>query len=732
MNNHKITLSIEGMSCASCVNHVETALKKVNGVKTASVNLATEKATVTSDAGIEAKVLIEAVEKAGYEAKEYIAESQQHDGHTHLEDPKNNPRWKVLGSAVLTLPLVAPMVGELFSIHLMPPIFLQIACATLVQFYFGFRFYRSSLRALKAKSANMDLLVTLGTSSAFGLSLYQVFVKNEIMSTYFESAAVVITLVLLGKWLEARAKVQTTAAIRALQSLRPERARVLRRGFEIDLALSKVEVGDIVIVRPGERIPVDGEILQGSSFIDESLITGESVPLSKQKGDRVIGGSINGDGLIQIETKVIGAQSVLSRIVELVENAQAAKAPIQRLVDKVSAIFVPVVFGISVITILAWGFLSGNWEHALVNGIAVMVIACPCALGLATPTAIMVGTGIAAKNGILIKDAEALERAHEITAIAFDKTGTLTEGKPQVTNLFSVGITEKELLTIAASLQNGSTHPLAHAVLTKATEAKITVAHTENLRAIPGRGVQGEMNQVSYFLGNQALMSELSLSQSDLKTKATQLENEGKTVSWIASQNNQGATLLGLIAFSDEPKVHAFETITELKKLKIKSLMLTGDNQGSAAKIAEKLKIDQFFSNILPGEKAALIQKLKEQYKVVAMVGDGINDAPALASAHIGFAMATGTDVAMKAAGITLMRGDPLLITDAIQISRRTFSKIKQNLFWAFIYNIIGIPLAALGFLNPMIAGGAMAFSSVSVVSNSLLLKRFKRKEPTS
>lgn len=722
---HSINLSIEGMTCASCVSHVEKALKKIDGVENASVNLATERATVKVRHGVEPRTLIQAVESIGYKAHEPKEHADHgHSGHDHMEDPKNNPRWKVVASIFLSIPLVVPMFLMPFGIHWMIPVSLQLMLATVVQFYIGARFYKTSLQAMKAKTANMDLLVALGTTAAYGLSLYRLFVWSDSPDKlYFESSAVVITLVLLGKYLEARAKLQATAAIRSLQSLRPEKARVIRNGNILEIRTSDVSVGDEVIVRPGERIPVDGLVLHGDTQVDESLITGESLPVSKQPGSKVTGGSINGDGVINIQTTAVGAESVLARIIRLVEDAQTGKAPIQRLADRISAVFVPIVLVVAGLVVLLWGLISGQWEAGLVHGVSVLIIACPCALGLATPTAIMVGTGEAAKSGILIKDAEALETAHSIGTVAIDKTGTLTEGKPQVSEVFSLTEDRDTLLRVALSLQSQSDHPLAKAVVEFAAQQNVAPLQISQMKAIPGHGVSGSIEGKLVLLGNSSLMKEHSIDTSGLKEKATKLESQGRTLSWVAG--GTPLNLIGLLAFSDTIKPTAHATILELKKRGIRTVMLTGDNEGSAARVAQLLGIEDFRANVLPENKASEVASLKRDGTKVAMVGDGINDAPAIAAADVGIAMSTGTDVAMHVAGITLMHGDPQLISDSIDISKMTFSKIKQNLFWAFIYNIIGIPLAALGFLSPVIAGAAMAFSSVSVVGNSLLLKRW-------
>lgn len=713
-----IDLLVAGMTCASCVGRVEKALLKVPGVLAASVNLATESARIKVTGGVTAGTLIAAIDKAGYAAT-LPAASQTG---APVVAP-NRDGMKVAFAAVLAFPLMLPMLLEWAGIHLMLPGWLQFALATPVQFYFGARFYKAGWKAARAGSGNMDLLVALGTSAAYGLSVYQWLTAGEMLPhLYFEASAVVITLVLLGKWLESRAKRQTASAIRALQVLRPESARVRRDGVEIDLPVEQVKVGDLVVIRPGERVAVDGVVVEGASQVNESLITGESLPVDKHPGDKVTGGAINADGLLLVRTQAVGGETTLSRIIRLVEDAQAAKAPIQHLVDKVSAIFVPVVLVLALLTMLGWWFATGELENAIINAVAVLVIACPCALGLATPTAIMAGTGVAARYGILIKDAEALEVAHAVDTVVFDKTGTLTVGKPALAALHAHGIDDARLLQLAASIQRGSEHSLATAVLDAASARHIEPLPATGLSALPGRGLAAQVDGLELKLGSTRLMQELNVDMAPLAAQAVSLENTGNTISWLAS----GSELLGLFAFSDQVKPNAQAAIAHLHSLGIRTVMLTGDNQGSADAVGKLLGIDTVAAKMLPADKTAKITALKDAGARVAMVGDGINDAPALAAADVGIAMSTGTDVAMHAAGITLMRGDPALVADAIDISRRTYSKIRQNLFWAFIYNMIGIPLAAFGLLNPMVAGAAMAFSSVSVISNALLLRRWK------
>jgi P-type Cu+ transporter len=718
----EVVLQVEGMTCASCVGRVEKALLKVPGVLSATVNLATERATVRSLSTVTVGALKAAVEKAGYGARDIRSASPA---------PKKAlpDWWPVALSAALTLPLVAPMLLQLFGIDWMLASWMQLALATPVQFLLGWRFYSAGWKAVRAGAGNMDLLVALGTSAAYGLSVYLLFahVGHGMPHLYFEASAAVITLVRLGKWLEGRAKRQTTEAIRALNALRPATARVLREGVEVELSAEDVVVGDIVLVRPGERLPVDGEVTEGRSHVDESLITGESLPVAKATGDKVTGGAINAEGALTIRTLAVGTETTLARIIRMVESAQAGKAPIQRIVDRVSAVFVPVVLGIALLTLVAWLVATGHWEQAVINAVAVLVIACPCALGLATPTAIMAGTGVAAQHGILIKDAQALELAHAVTAVVFDKTGTLTEGRPSlVAALSAAGHTRDEVLSLSAALQQTSEHPLARAVMDKVRAERLAVPQALDARALPGRGVEATVGGRVLLLGSSRLLRELGVAVGALEADAHRLEADGRTVSWLLRKDGETVELLGLLAFGDAVKASARDAVARLHELGIATVMLTGDNRGSAAAVARELGIDDFRAEVLPGDKAAVVQALRADGQVVAMVGDGINDAPALAAADVGIAMATGTDVAMAAAGITLMRGDPRLVADALDVSRRTYATIKRGLFWAFAYNVVGIPLAAFGLLNPVIAGAAMAFSSVSVVANALLLRRWR------
>ncbi|KVR03065.1 copper-transporting ATPase [Burkholderia ubonensis] len=747
-----IELDIGGMTCASCAGRVEKALSNVPGVARASVNLATERATVHGAAPLDPAALIAAVTAAGYRASRVAAPpagasglpaaagapASQKPGATDADTRKRREaireRNLVIAAALLSAPLIAPMFAAPFGVDAMLNGWLQLVLASLVQFGFGARFYRAAWHAIKARAGNMDLLVALGTSAAYGLSLWMLL--RDPMHPghlYFEASAVIITLVRFGKWLEARAKRQTTEAIRALNALRPDRARIVEHGVERDVPLAQVRVGTAVSIRPGERVPVDGRVVSGRSHIDESLITGESLPVAKDDGDPVTAGSINGEGALVVETTAIGAETTLARIIRLVESAQAEKAPIQRLVDRVSAVFVPAILGIAALTLIGWLIAGAGAETAILNAVAVLVIACPCALGLATPAAIMAGTGVAARHGVLIKDAQALELAQRATVIAFDKTGTLTEGKPSVTAFDAVGLPRDEALALAAAVQRHSDHPLARAVVTAhhadvaarggATSAPVAT----DARAVAGRGVEARVAGRLLALGSTRWRDELGIAVPPaLDARAAELERAGNTISWLMRADAPRAPL-ALIAFGDTVKPGARDAIAALAARGVACALVTGDNRGSAAAVAASLGIGEVHAQVLPDDKARVVAALKRTHDgIVAMVGDGINDAPALAAADVGIAMATGTDVAMHTAGITLMRGDPSLVADAIDISTRTYRKIQQNLFWAFVYNLVGVPLAALGWLNPVIAGAAMAFSSVSVVTNALLLRRWK------
>ncbi|CAG0960753.1 H+-transporting ATPase [Methylophilaceae bacterium] len=715
----QLDLAITGMSCASCVARVEKALAKIPGVTSATVNLATERAHIVLSGKVENSRLQQAVTDAGYGA-EFIQPEQVSMA---ARAPDGFP---VVAAALLSIPLFVPMIAGLFGAHWMLPGWMQLALATPIQFWLGARFYKAGWKAAIHLAGNMDLLVAIGTSAAYGLSVYLLYQGSGHL--YFEASAAIITLVLLGKWLESRARNQTTEAIRALQALKPETAIVRRHGQEAEIPLNAVKLHDLVIIRPGDRVAVDGIIREGLSHIDESLLTGESAPVKKGPGDQVTGGAINLDGLIAVETTAIGTETVLSRIIRMVEDAQIAKPEIQRLVDRVSAIFVPIVLLIALGTLIAWMILTSNWEQAVLNAVAVLVIACPCALGLATPTAIMAGTGIAARYGILIKDADALELAHRIDYVAFDKTGTLTEGKPSLTDIRTDSIAEQELVGLAAMVEQASSHPLARAVLDYAELHQIIFPQAIGAKVLPGMGMQAGDDRNAVYLGNRQLLRKLGLdiNTCPLGKMANELEAGGKTVSWLVQDNGSNKRLLGLLAFTDALKPVSARAVRRLHQLGIKTLLLTGDNTESAGRVAAATDIDLVLAEQTPETKAHAIAGLKAKGHVVAMVGDGINDAPALATADISFAMSTGADVAMHSSAATLMRSDPTLVADTIDISRRTYSKIKQNLFWAFLYNLVGIPLAAMGFLNPVLAGAAMALSSVSVVTNALTLRRWK------
>jgi Cu+-exporting ATPase len=723
-----IDISIGGMTCASCVARVEKALNKVPGVESATVNLATESAriTVQSNDVTEAR-LRRAIRDAGYEPLTAQA----------AEEASQSAAWTgfapVAWGLLLSAPLVLPMLGDLLGHHWMLPAWLQFALATPVQFILGARFYKAGWHALKAMTGNMDLLVSLGTTAGWLLSVWLWLSAHEghAPHLYFEGSAVVITLVLLGKWLEARAKRQTTEAIRALHALRPDKAHWISDEGEVDVPVAEILVGDLLAVRPGERFPLDGELIEGQTQVDESMLTGEPLPVSKSMGAALTGGSINGDGRVLMRVTAVGHETVLSHIIRLVEDAQAAKAPIQRLVDKVAEIFVPVVLLVAVLTLGVWLFMGASFESALIHAVAVLVIACPCALGLATPVAIMAGTGVAAKHGILIKDAQALEMAHSVQIVAFDKTGTLTVGQPRlIAHLVAPGHDAATALAWAASVQSGSEHPLARAVLKAAQAQGVTTDAPQDLVAVPGRGVQAQVGGRSLLLGSLRWLQQEGMESAMWAKDIEALHAQGATLSALAERGPQSVQGVLLMAFGDEPKVGAAQALAALRERGLKLVMISGDNQAAAEAMARRLGLrpeeGEVRADVLPGDKAAQVQQLREGGRIVAMVGDGVNDAPALAAADVGLAMGNGTDVAMHAAGITLMRGDVALVGDALDISARTVAKIRQNLFWAFAYNVAGIPLAAMGYLNPVIAGAAMALSSVSVMGNALLLKRWK------
>jgi len=723
-----LQLSIGGMTCASCVGRVERALTRVPGVESAEVNLATETAQIRMLRGVDVAALTAAVAKAGYRAS-LPAEAA---AAAPAGPAWSASGWPVVVAALLSAPLVLPMVGLLLGRHWMLGGWWQWLLATPVQFWLGARFYRAGWAALKDRSGNMDLLVALGTSAAYGLSLVSLIITPHHPALYFESSAVVITLVLLGKWLEARAKRQTLGALAALKALRPDTARVRREGSDLELPLAQLRLGDLLVIRPGERIPADGHIQEGHSLVDESMISGESLPVSRSVGDRVVGGAVNGEGLLLVTVSALGAESTLSRIVRLVESAQARKAPIQRLVDQVSAVFVPVVIGIAALTLIAWGMATGDWGQALIHAVAVLVIACPCALGLATPAAIMVGTGVAARHGLLIKDAQALEQARGVTMVVFDKTGTLTEGRPHLGGITPFnGLDEDSALQLASALQQGSEHPLGRAVREAANARGLAPRPASGLRAVPGRGIEGQVEGRDLLLGSAHWLLSLGTPADALASSAADAHAQGMTVSWLAERRpGQAPQPLALLSFGDQLKPQSQDAIRLLREMGLRTVMLSGDNRAAAQVVGRALGLDDTRAELMPEDKARLIAEFRAAGAHVAMVGDGINDAPALAAADVGMAMGGGTDVAMETAGMTLMRGDPRLVAQAIAISRATVRKIRQNLFWAFVYNLLGIPLAALGLLSPVIAGAAMALSSVSVLGNALLLKRWKGIEP--
>jgi Cu+-exporting ATPase len=727
----RIDLGIHGMTCASCVGRAERALKKVPGVLEVAVNLATESARVMVAPGdnIEAR-LRRAVRDAGFEP---VAPSA-------AIDAEESSAWAgfapvALGLA-LSLPLTLPMLGGLLDQHWMLPAWLQCLLATPVQFILGARFYKAGWHALLSLSGNMDLLVAIGTSAAWLLSmwLWLTAAPDAMPHLYFEASAMVITLVLLGKWLEARAKRQTTSAIRALHQLRPELAHLIGLDGEQDVPMDEVLVGDALVVRPGERFAVDGLIFEGQTQVDESMLTGEPLPVAKGAGDRVTGGTLNGDGRVLLRVQATGVDTVLAGIIRLVEDAQAAKAPIQRLVDQVSAVFVPVVLVLALATFLGWWLSGLALELAIIHAVTVLVIACPCALGLATPAAIMAGTGVAAQYGILIKDAQALELAHRADVVVFDKTGTLTLGQAQLTEfVVHPDVADNELLRLAAALQSGSSHPLARAVVRAAAEKSLDLPAVQNIVSVPGKGISGELDAVRYLLGSPSWLIEQGGKFDRFAEVLQNLQGSGSTLAALAMETPHGLQVLALMGFADQAKPQASAAISKLRDLGLQVQMLSGDHRSAAEAMDLRVGLsgtsDEVISEVLPADKEAHIRSLKDSGKTVVMVGDGVNDAPALAAADVGMAMANAgaaTDVAMHAAGITLMRGDPLLVAAALDISRRTVTKIRQNLFWAFIYNVAGIPLAALGYLNPVMAGAAMALSSVSVMSNALLLKRWK------
>ncbi len=725
----RVQLKITGMSCAACSAKIERKLNKLTGIIQASVNLSTEKATVDYDPAVmKVSEIIQSIEKLGYKASRVEEIPPDREKEIREKEIRNLRRELIFG-AVLSSPLILAMVLALVGIDVpfLHNWVFQLILATPVQFIIGFRFYRNAFFALRAKSPNMDVLIAMGTSAAYFYSVYNSFFQ-ELMpgmmmkDLYFEASTVIITLILLGKYLEAVAKGKTSEAIKKLMGLQSKTARVIRNGQEMDVVIEEVEVGDVIVVRPGEKIPVDGIVIEGSSAVDESMLTGESLPVEKSVGDPVIGATINKYGTFNYKATKVGKDTVLSQIIKMVEDAQGSKAPIQKIADRVSGVFVPVVLGIAVLTFIIWIVGGHNLSKGLISAVAVLVIACPCSLGLATPTAIMVGTGKGAEKGILFKGGEHLETAYRINAVVLDKTGTITKGQPEVTDVIPVGEwSSEQLLRLAAAAEKKSEHPLGVAIYENAKENLGIIPDPEEFQAIPGHGVSAVVDGKKVLVGTRKLMMEAGIDINEVEAIAAALEDQGKTAMLLAYDHH----LAGVVAVADVVKENSKAAIEELQQMGIEVYMMTGDNRRTAEAIAKQVGIRHVLAEVLPEHKAEEVERLRKEGKVVAMVGDGINDAPALVRADVGMAIGTGTDVAMEAADVTLMRGDLRAIPTAIRLSRKTMTKIKQNLFWAFIYNIIGIPFAAAGALNPILAGAAMALSSVSVVTNSLSLRRF-------
>ncbi|PRO64459.1 heavy metal translocating P-type ATPase [Alkalicoccus urumqiensis] len=722
-----IRFHVDGMTCAACSARIEKVLGKQGGIDQASVNLTTEEAVVEYDSTvISVEKMFEKVQKLGYTPK---AREDNDERKEKKEKAYKRQKRMFLLALFLSIPLFVTMIDHFFPGQMILPSILmngyvQWTLATPVQFIAGWQFYKGAYKALRGGSANMDVLVAMGTSAAYIYSVVIVLTGGS--GLFFETSAVIITLVLLGKLLEAGAKGKTSEAIQSLMSLQPKKALVIRDGVESLVPVSEVVPGEQIRVKPGDKIPVDGTVLEGYSSVDESMLTGESVPVEKSEGESVIGATVNKNGSLLIKADQVGSDTALSQIIRIVEEAQSSKAPIQRLADVISGYFVPAAFGIAVLSFLGWYFLAGaSFETALINFTAVLVIACPCALGLATPTSIMVGTGRAAENGILFKGGQYLEQAHKVDTIVFDKTGTLTKGQPAVTDIVESEISEDELLRLAASLEARSEHPLAEAVVDEASGRGLRLEPVSSFTAVPGHGIRGTAGDKEVRIGTRKLMNEEEIDWSSAGEHVEVLESEGKTVLLVAVDG----TFAGYIAAADTLKESAAEAVHKLRLAGKETIMVTGDNERTASAIAEKAGIDRVFSEVLPEEKALIIKEIQEEGRRVMMIGDGINDAPALVQADIGTAVGTGTDVAMEAADITLMREDLRILLHVFDLSSKTMRNIKQNLFWAFVYNSIGIPIAALGFLAPWVAGAAMAFSSVSVVSNSLRLKRIPLKE---
>ncbi|MXN65236.1 heavy metal translocating P-type ATPase [Stappia sp. GBMRC 2046] len=726
-----VRLDVFGMTCAACSARVEKVLSRVPGVTHASVNLPLETAEIGAAESTDTNALIKAIEKAGYEAKIHEDSAKSRRAGAEEADDRASAYERrtfllLVFSALLALPLVAPMVAMLFGIHITIPPLVQLALATPVQIFAGSRFYTGAFKALRGGGANMDVLVALGTSAAYGYSLYRIIANGPAHAghLYFEASAVILTLILFGKLLELRAKRTTTSAIRSLMALRPDVAhRITDSGLET-VSVDDLREGDRILVKPGERVPADGKILEGVSELDESLITGESLPVSKEPGAEVIAGTINGSGALDVRTTALDENTKLARIIRLVEAAQTGKAPVQHLVDRVSAIFVPVIVAIALATFAGWLVFGFALDEAVGAAVAVLVIACPCALGLATPTALVAGTGAAARAGILIRDIEALEVAHKIDTIVFDKTGTLTEGKPAVTDIRAFDRNEDRLIRIAACAQLPSEHPLARTMIAEAEKRGLPLAQPSSFKSVPGRGLIATIAEQSVVIGNARLMDDQGIDRFMADQIARGFEAEGKTCATVAVAGR----VVGVIAMADRIREETPNALDRLRSLHLTPVMLTGDTQVVAQTVASRIGIDKITAGVPPEGKADAIASLRMGGSTVAMVGDGVNDAPALAAADVGIAMGEGSDVAMETAGITLMRSRPGLVADAIAVSRATVSKIRQNLFWAFIYNVIGIPLAAFGLLTPAVAGAAMALSSVSVVTNAGLLARWRPK----
>ncbi len=729
----KAELNLYGMTCAACSSRIEKTLQEMPGVLFANVNLATEKARVEFDEGaVTVNDMIKAIEDVGYSAEEAFEESRDREKEARENEIKKLRRRLTL-SILLSSPLLFAMITALFKIpieFLHSPIF-QLLIATPVQFYVGWGFYKNAYHSLKAKSPGMDTLVAMGTSAAYFFSIYNGFFKQIPAGAkpdlYFEASAILITLVILGKYLEAVAKGKTSDAIKKLIGLKPKSARVVREGKELDIPIENLVVDDLVVVRPGEKIAVDGIVVDGNSAVDESMITGESIPVEKKTGDTVIGGTLNRNGSLTFTASKIGKDTILANIIKIVEEAQGSKAPVQKIADRISAVFVPVVLVIAIITFAVWNFIMGNFTMGIIAGVSVLVIACPGALGLATPTAIMVGTGKGAENGILIKSGESLEIALKIDAIVLDKTGTITKGEPTLTDVICTGdLEEHRLLELGAVAEKKSEHPLGETIVKEAVKRIGDIRSPEEFRAIPGKGVYAEIDGIKIYVGTSSLMIENKIDVLSVEEEVRELEEEGKTAMYVSIDGE----IKGLIAVADTVKEDSREAIEKLQDMGIQVYMITGDNRRTAEAIGKQVGIDRslILAHVLPEHKANEVKQLQQKGLVVAMVGDGINDAPALATADIGMAMGTGSDIAIESGDITLIKGSLKTVVAAIKLSKKTMTKIKQNLFWAFIYNIIGIPIASIGLLNPIVAGAAMALSSVSVVTNSLSLKRFNPK----